>query len=222
MQENFENHFHCAQDVHSASWVMFMAISRWFGQRLDALCIVFICCVAYMSILFQGQGLASPGSVGLSITYALGLVGMFQWCVRQSTEVESIFTSVERLQEYIDLEPEVKVSFVPQKPAKEWPQSGAISFKSVSFAHYKGGPDILKELTFDVKAREKIGVIGRTGAGKFAHCRPLPVKRIFRGRNLHRRRANYESGHQSFEKRSFHNSPNIWPEKIRVCSTVQF
>jgi len=165
MQENFENKFHQMQDLHSASWFLFMTSSRWFGQRLDSLCVIFIASVAYLSILHTTSE-SSPGNVGLTLTYALSLIGMFQYCVTQSTEVENLMTSVERMQAYSDLPSEVTPGSMRRVPPKTWPQNGTVSFDKLCFSHYRGGPDILKDLTFSIGANEKVGVIGRTGAGK--------------------------------------------------------
>jgi len=165
MQEKFENKFHQMQDLHSATWFLFISSSRWFGQRLDSLCVIFIGSVAYLSILHSSSE-SSPGNVGLTLTYALSLIGMFQYCVTQSTEVENLMTSVERMQEYSDLPSEVATGNIRRVPPQTWPQNGTVSFDELCFSHYRGGPDVLKQLTFSIGANEKVGVIGRTGAGK--------------------------------------------------------
>ena len=74
-------------------------------------------------------------------------------------------TSVERILEYteLDVEPLYKGK---TKPEKEWPQRGEIKFDNVSFSYAKNLPEVLKGLTFEIKAGEKIGIVGRTGAGK--------------------------------------------------------
>jgi len=85
--------------------------------------------------------------------------------MRQSAEAENLMTSVERTLEYAKLEPEAPFESKPnKKPPKGWPDKGAIRFQSVFMAY--GDKEVLKDLTFDIKAREKIGIVGRTGAGK--------------------------------------------------------
>ncbi|KAH7963609.1 hypothetical protein HPB52_022258 [Rhipicephalus sanguineus] len=76
-------------------------------------------------------------------------------------------TSVERVLEYSCVEPEAQLESSPgKKPPATWPEHGAITFDGVSLSYTKGEPPVLKELHCHIKAREKIGVVGRTGAGK--------------------------------------------------------
>ena len=93
---------------------------------------------------------------------------MFQWGVRQSAELESQMTSVERVDEYSHLEPEKNLESTPdnKRPPKEWPDKGAIVFNDVSLQYNPEDPPVLKNLCFTVKGMEKIGIVGRTGAGK--------------------------------------------------------
>jgi ABC-type multidrug transport system fused ATPase/permease subunit len=74
-------------------------------------------------------------------------------------------TSVERVNEYIDIEKE-SVHHGVIKPRSKWPEKGEIEFKQVSFAYDPSSPTVLKNLTFRINAREKIGIVGRTGSGK--------------------------------------------------------
>ena len=74
-------------------------------------------------------------------------------------------TSVERINEYASLEKE-ESSSSKLKPKPGWPENGEIVFDDVCFAYDKNLPAVLKNVTFKLNAREKIGVVGRTGAGK--------------------------------------------------------
>lgn len=109
------------------------------------------------------------GNVGLAITQAMGMTGMVQWGMRQSAELETTMTAVERVVEYqtVDTEPNLE-SIESKKPPKEWPEKGGVKFNKVSLRYF---PDpesetILKDLTFEIAPGEKIGIVGRTGAGK--------------------------------------------------------
>ncbi|XP_042110921.1 ATP-binding cassette sub-family C member 4 isoform X2 [Ovis aries] len=105
------------------------------------------------------------GQVGLALSYALTLMGMFQWCVRQSAEVENMMISVERVIEYTDLEKEAPWES-QKRPLPSWPHEGVIIFDNVNFSYSLDGPLVLKHLTALIKSREKVGIVGRTGAGK--------------------------------------------------------
>ncbi|XP_061548514.1 ATP-binding cassette sub-family C member 4-like isoform X2 [Phycodurus eques] len=106
-----------------------------------------------------------PGAVGLALSYAVTLTGMFQWGVRQSAEIENMMTSVERVVEYTDLESEAPWE-TDTKPPHDWPKRGSITFDSVNFSYNASEPLILKNLTVVFTTREKVGIVGRTGAGK--------------------------------------------------------
>lgn len=92
-----------------------------------------------------------------SINYtALALTGMLQWGVRQSAEISNLMMSVERVLEYRDLEPEKE----PKKPlevGESYPADGSIQFKNVFFRYFETGEPVLKNLSFFIKPREKIG-----------------------------------------------------------------
>jgi ATP-binding cassette subfamily C (CFTR/MRP) protein 5 len=88
--------------------------------------------------------------------------------IRLGVEAETRFTSVERIQVYIEtLKPEQDV--ITQNKISEisdWPTRGRISFRDVTMRYRPGLPLALKNITFDISPQEKIGIVGRTGAGK--------------------------------------------------------
>ncbi|KAB0344120.1 hypothetical protein FD754_021046 [Muntiacus muntjak] len=145
------------------AWFLFLTTSRWFAVRLDAICAVFVIVVAFGSLILAKT--LDAGQVGLALSYALMLMGMFQWCVRQSAEVENMMISVERVMEYTDLEKEAPWEY-QKRPLPSWPHEGVIIFDNVNFSYSLDGPLVLKHLTALIKSREKIGIVGRTGAGK--------------------------------------------------------
>ncbi|CAH0698992.1 unnamed protein product [Spodoptera exigua] len=157
----FDNH----QDLHSSAWYLFIASSRAFGFWLDLVCVIYIAMVT-LSFLVFGQS-ESGGNVGLAITQAMGLTGMFQWGMRQSTELENQMTSVERIQEYSNIESEPPLQSEPEKkPPPSWPEAGRIEFKHVFLYYVPSEPAVLNDLSFVVQPKEKVGIVGRTGAGK--------------------------------------------------------
>uniref|UniRef100_A0A8C8DRS1 ATP binding cassette subfamily C member 4 (PEL blood group) n=1 Tax=Oryzias sinensis TaxID=183150 RepID=A0A8C8DRS1_9TELE len=106
-----------------------------------------------------------PGAVGLALTYAVTLTGMFQWGVRQSAEIENMMTSVERVVEYAELESEAQWE-TDFQPPEDWPQTGTVTFDRVNFSYSVSEPLVLKDLSVTFASKEKVGIVGRTGAGK--------------------------------------------------------
>ena len=88
-----------------------------------------------------------------------------QYTVRVSSNVENLMTSVERVITYTKLDSEPGYKF-KRVPPEHWPSKGRIAFRDVSLIYYPGGPQVLKNINLEIKGGEKIGVAGRTGAGK--------------------------------------------------------
>lgn len=153
------------QDLHSSAFYLFISTSRAFGFWLDLFCVIYIAVVTASFFVFGDDG----GNVGLAITQAMAMTGMVQWGMRQSAELENTMTAVERVVEYETVDPEDELEALPpNKPPKAWPEHGAISFDKLSLRYF---PDptselVLKDLDFDILPSEKIGIVGRTGAGK--------------------------------------------------------
>lgn len=108
------------------------------------------------------------GNVGLAITQILNLIMMSQWGMRQTAELENCMTSVERVAEYIDLKPEPPLETVENDSSSlvDWPSSGSIEFSNLSLKYDDNSDAILKSLNMSIASGEKIGIVGRTGAGK--------------------------------------------------------
>ncbi|CAL8104322.1 unnamed protein product [Orchesella dallaii] len=155
--------FDYLQDIHTTSWFLFFSTARCFGVWVEIICVIFLTIVSFSFLLLQSS--SDSGNLGLAITSAMSITGWLQFGMRQSAEVENLMTSVERNVEYAKLTPEAPLESEPdKKPPSDWPSLGEICFSQVSLAYEE--KDVLKNLTFEIRAREKIGVVGRTGAGK--------------------------------------------------------
>uniref|UniRef100_A0A803SNM2 Multidrug resistance-associated protein 4 n=1 Tax=Anolis carolinensis TaxID=28377 RepID=A0A803SNM2_ANOCA len=162
-EQRFQELFDAHQDLHTEAWFLFLTTSRWFAVRLDAICAVLVVVVAFGSLLLAHT--LDAGQVGLALSYSITLMGMFQWGVRQSAETENLMISAERVMEYTDVEKEAPWES-NKRPPSEWPSEGVIAFENVNFTYSIDGPLVLRHLTAVIKSKEKIGIVGRTGAGK--------------------------------------------------------
>ena len=102
---------------------------------------------------------------GLALVYALQTIGLTQLSVKRASEVENLMTSVERVMTYTKLESEPGYK-VERLPPEHWLHEGNITFQDVSLTYYPGGPQVLKRINLSIEGGSKIGVAGRTGAGK--------------------------------------------------------
>ncbi|XP_023930136.1 multidrug resistance-associated protein 4 isoform X1 [Lingula anatina] len=184
VEELFGKEFNSHQDLHTEAWFLFLVTTRWFAIRLDWICAFFVTTVTMVSILARDNLGLNAGLVGLAVTYSMALMGMFQWGVRQSAEVENQMTSVERVLEYSRLTPEAPLES-NKKPPPNWPSHGIITGEQASFRYSVYTPAVLNNLHFCIKSNEKVGIVGRTGAGKsslinmlFRMAEPQGVLRI--------------------------------------------
>ncbi|XP_059613900.1 ATP-binding cassette sub-family C member 4-like [Phlebotomus argentipes] len=162
-QEVLVKEFDALQDTHTASWYMFISSSGAFGYVMDLLCVIFIFFVTFSFLLIENDTMGDQ--VGLAITQAMALTGFLQWGIRQSAEVANQLMSVERVMEYRDLVPE-KQPEKPQDLPKDWPENGKLQMTSVVYRYFKEADPVLKGVNLFIRAKEKIGIVGRTGAGK--------------------------------------------------------
>jgi ATP-binding cassette subfamily C (CFTR/MRP) protein 1 len=141
--------------------------SRWLAVRLEFLGSIIIFSSAGFAIIsvVSGSGL-SAGLVGLAMSYALNITQSLNWIVRQTVEVETNIVSVERVLEYARLPSEAPEVIHRNRPPISWPASGGVQFNNYSTRYREGLDLVLKNINLDIKPHEKIGVVGRTGAGK--------------------------------------------------------
>ncbi|XP_065897571.1 ATP-binding cassette sub-family C member 4-like [Dysidea avara] len=165
-QNRFVNKLHFYQNEHSKGWHVKVAISRWFGLRVDIIGGVFVAVVMFGSIPLTDS--VDPALVGLSMFYAINLVGLLQFVIRTSADVENLLVSVERVMGYGKLEAEAELVTLPKDkaPSVEWPEKGIVQLDNVKFKYAPHYPYVLKSISLKIQSGEKVGVVGRTGAGK--------------------------------------------------------
>ena len=145
---------------------MFMSITRCFAFWLDLVCVIYIAVITFAFVEMDASQIPG-GNVGLAITQVIGLVGMTQWGIRQSSELENQMVSVERVLEYANLPSEDQSgNEVKIKAPEDWPSRGEIEFKDLSLYYNDESKPAITNLNFLIKPQEKIGIVGRTGAGK--------------------------------------------------------
>ncbi|KAG1731999.1 P-loop containing nucleoside triphosphate hydrolase protein [Suillus paluster] len=143
------------------------SVNRWLAIRLEFVGAVIIFITALLTVAAVVTSNVDAGLVGLVLSYALNTTGSLNWFVRSASEVEQNVVSVERIVHYAkDLEPEAPYEIAENQPASEWPTAGEVEFREYS-ARYRPELDlVLKDISMTIKPKEKIGICGRTGAGK--------------------------------------------------------
>ncbi|KAI9014275.1 hypothetical protein DFJ74DRAFT_681992 [Hyaloraphidium curvatum] len=159
----FVDSFSCLQDANTSQWFGFISSARWLGFRLDISGAALLTFTAFLSAGLVSS-LSGP-TVGLLLAYVLQLMGTLQWGVRQSVEAENLMVSVERILDYTKV-PQEPPSVTDVRPPPDWPTGGAIVFDKMSLTYPVTGQTVLKDLSVSIAAGEKVGLVGRTGAGK--------------------------------------------------------
>ncbi|XP_072916624.1 multidrug resistance-associated protein 1 [Hemitrygon akajei] len=151
-------------DENQKAYYPSIVANRWLAVRLE-----FVGnCIVFFSALFAvaSRTTVSPGLVGLSISYALQITATLNWLVRMSSEVETNIVAVERVQQYFDTPKEARWVIKESQPPQTWPLEGKIEFINYGL-RYRTDLDLaLKDITLSINGGEKIGIVGRTGAGK--------------------------------------------------------
>ncbi|KAK4561111.1 ATP-binding cassette transporter yor1 [Recurvomyces mirabilis] len=163
LQHHFAKMVNESIDDMDGAYFLTFGNQRWLSTRLDAIGNLLVFAVGILVVTAGGQINASTG--GLVLSYILTIVQMIQFTVRQLAEVENNMNSTERIHFYgTQLEEEAPLHLGDVRPS--WPEHGEIDFQNVEMRYRAGLPLVLKGLTMKVKGGERIGVVGRTGAGK--------------------------------------------------------
>ncbi|KFO86646.1 Multidrug resistance-associated protein 1, partial [Buceros rhinoceros silvestris] len=151
-------------DENQKAYYPSIVANRWLAVRLECVgnCIVFF--AALFAVIARNK--LSAGLVGLSVSYSLQITAYLNWLVRMSSELETNFVAVERVREYSEMEKEAEWSIAQTAPASTWPDEGKVEFRGYGLRYREDLDLVLKNINVTINGGEKIGIVGRTGAGK--------------------------------------------------------
>ncbi|XP_069678149.1 ATP-binding cassette sub-family C member 4-like isoform X2 [Periplaneta americana] len=159
--DEFDRH----QDVHTSSWFMFISTYTAFGFFVDFLCAAFIG-IIILSTPFLDKETYGP-MAGLVVTQGMSMTLVAGFGLKMLSEVLHQMTSVARIVEYTQLEEEPMYESPPDnKPPDGWPGKGEIEFVNTSLKYTETGKSVLADINLCIRPMEKVGIVGRTGAGK--------------------------------------------------------
>ncbi|XP_078692715.1 multidrug resistance-associated protein 1-like isoform X6 [Branchiostoma floridae x Branchiostoma belcheri] len=151
-------------DENQVAYYPMIVSNRWLALRLE-----FVGnCIVLFAALFAviGRETLSPGIVGLSITYALQITQTLNWMVRMTSELETNIVAVERIKEYAETPTEADWVVDDHRPPDNWPSEGKVNFNAYQTRYREGLDLVIKGIDVSIRGGEKIGIVGRTGAGK--------------------------------------------------------
>lgn len=149
--------------TNRASFVQ-TALQRWLGIRLESVGNLIILTAAVCCYLFHVR----PALAGLTISYALSVTSTMNWCIRQFTDLETQIISSERLSYYANHLPQERVveESISPPAVLSWPMDGSIEMRNLCMRYRPDLAPVLTNVTLTIRAGERIGIVGRTGAGK--------------------------------------------------------
>lgn len=165
-QDRFSYINESSMDLNLAAYFPSVSANRWLAVRLEFLGSIIILCASGLSIAMIRSGNVTAGTIGLAMSYALQITQSLNWIVRMTVEVETNIVSVERVLEYSNLPSEAPAIIEDHRPRATWPENGLVRFDHY-YTKYRPELDyVLKDINVEIKPQEKIGIVGRTGAGK--------------------------------------------------------
>ncbi|KAJ8094347.1 hypothetical protein PM082_010781 [Marasmius tenuissimus] len=166
MQGLFKTSNHRRVDRNQICYLASISVNRWLSVRLEmvgALIIFIVICLAMVQLITTG---VDAGLVGLVLSYAINATSSLNWVVRSASEVEQNMVAVERILHQIHVKSEAPLESPESKPGDAWPSKGEIEFDNYSTKYRPELDLVLRNLTFKIKGGERVGICGRTGAGK--------------------------------------------------------
>ncbi|KAJ3659619.1 hypothetical protein Zmor_011298 [Zophobas morio] len=154
--EEFETHhnlYNSASYSHASTLKAFVFVT-------DMLASMFVVVVILQFVIFDRHVL--PGNVGLAISQSYVINSVILFGMQQWGDLETQMTSTERAMEYTTVQKESQSGL----EIEDWPKLGEIKYENVYLSMNNSKSYILKNLNFHIKPNEKLGIVGRTGAGK--------------------------------------------------------
>ncbi|XP_054363501.1 multidrug resistance-associated protein 1 isoform X3 [Mirounga angustirostris] len=163
-QERFIRQSDLKVDENQKAYYPSIVANRWLAVRLECVgnCIVLF--AALFAVISRHS--LSAGLVGLSVSYSLQVTTYLNWLVRMSSEMETNIVAVERLKEYSETEKEAPWQVQEMTPPSTWPQVGRVEFRDYGLRYRENLDLVLKHINVTIDGGEKVGIVGRTGAGK--------------------------------------------------------
>ncbi|XP_052516754.1 ATP-binding cassette sub-family C member 2 [Budorcas taxicolor] len=162
-QQRFLKQSEAAIDNNQKCVFSWITSNRWLAVRLELIGNLIVFFASLMMVIYRSN--LNGDTVGFVLSNALNITQTLNWLVRMTSEIETNIVAVERITEYINVENEAPW-VTDKRPPEGWPSKGEIQFSNYEVRYRPELDLVLRGITCDIKSAEKIGVVGRTGAGK--------------------------------------------------------
>ncbi|KAH9149488.1 hypothetical protein AeRB84_007448, partial [Aphanomyces euteiches] len=164
MDRHFIRQNRKAVDTNAKFLFALVGVGRWFSVRTYLVSVLLIAIM--LTVIINIRHSISATTAGLALTNSLALLPMVQWFIRLYDMVESAMTAVERLLHFKTIPEEAPETTLHDPAFASWPSKGAVQFQNLKLRYRPDLPLVLHGITLDIQGGEKIGICGRTGAGK--------------------------------------------------------
>ena len=158
--ETYLDRMYANIDVHARCVWHVWLFNRWLGIRFAFIGAIFTLVVACFAVYSPS---VTASLAGLALAFALDFTQSTFWVLRRYADVEMDMNSLERVSEYCDIPSEPSGGL---EPPESWPIGGCIKITNLSVGYAQNSPHVLRDISFTCEPQSRVGVVGRTGAGK--------------------------------------------------------
>ncbi|XBJ22110.1 hypothetical protein VPH35_000545 [Triticum aestivum] len=152
-------------DKNAGPYFYNVAATEWLIQRLEIMSATVLSFTTFVMALLP-QGTFSPGFVGMALSYGLSLNVSFVFSIQNQCNLANQIISVERANQYMEIQSEAAEVLEEKRPAPYWPKDGNVELRNSKIRYRKDAPLVLHGIICKFKRGDKIGIVGRTGSGK--------------------------------------------------------
>eukprot|EP00924_Labyrinthula_sp_SR-Ha-C_P003457 augustus_masked-scaffold_15-processed-gene-10.53-mRNA-1 protein AED:0.02 eAED:0.03 QI:0/-1/0/1/-1/1/1/0/1410 len=164
--DTFKNRNLTQLDKNLRAYYLSVSANRWLAVRLECIGTSLSVGAAFLVVIQKGR-LLEAGLAGLALSYSMQITQSLNWTVRMVSDLETNMVSVERLSEYkMNIETEAEVPATKKTYLENWPSKGVIEFEKLEARYREKLPLVLRGINLKIEAGEKVGIVGRTAAGK--------------------------------------------------------
>ncbi|CAE6396057.1 unnamed protein product [Rhizoctonia solani] len=149
-------------DTNACPYYGMWSVNRWLSVRFNMLSATIVAITGAVMLVDNN---VDASFAGFALAFASTITGDLLFMVRRFVGLEQSMVALERINEFSTIAQEAP-EFIEPRPSASWPERGDISVENLTIRYAPTLPNVLHNLTFDIKARSKIGVLGRTGSGK--------------------------------------------------------
>nr|XP_020167496.1 ABC transporter C family member 10 [Aegilops tauschii subsp. strangulata] len=152
-------------DKNASPYFYNFAATEWLIQRLEIMSATVLSFSAFVMAI-SPQGTFSAGFVGMALSYGLSLNISFVFSIQCQCNLANQLISVERVNQYMDLQSEAAEAVEENRPLPDWPQDGNVEIRNLKIRYREDTPLVLHGISCKFEGGDKIGIVGRTGSGK--------------------------------------------------------